>query len=172
MPIGKKYLINQEQEFKNDPSLDNEYHVPSQTLASSNKPVTHFGSNLISKNISKGHDRTLEDLDRSYNKMNERAVMPSSTNYRSNRPSQHQYILPQQTSKPLGHSRSKSRSKEKHLVPRNNFTVGSSYAVGGSSYSYSNKGGFKGNKYLEEMTQNKQSSNLDGLGSKLERLRD
>jgi hypothetical protein len=34
------------------------------------------------------------------------------------------------------------------------------------------KSGLKGNKYVEELYHTKQQANLDGLGSKLERLRD
>lgn len=40
-----------------------------------------------------------------------------------------------------------------------------------STNAYKNPSSFKG-KYIDEYYQNKQTSNLDGLGSKLERLRD
>ena len=50
---------------------------------------------------------------------------------------------------------------------RNNLVNGSSSM---STTTYKNPS-FKG-KYIDDYYQNKQSSNLDGLGSKLERLRD
>ncbi len=80
-------------------------------------------------------------------------------NTRPGRQNHHQYALPQ-NSKVQQKSRSKSKSKEKSIL-RNNFNS-SSVSSGYKNTSYKSNG-----RHSDEFSQNRQVSNLDGLGSKL-----